>query len=256
MSDVKRLGEIGVTPVQATPRRPRERLAQGVVSSLIDTVVSGAVGVGEALPPEPLLAESFGVSRSTVREAVKLLEAKGLVEVRQGLGTVVRPEDDWNLLEPDVLAAACRHEQGLAVLDELVRVRASLESMLAIQAATRASDADLAEIADLHARMEREIATPYAFIETDVLFHDRIMRAAGSRLASSIVRTVHDEARTSALYAGHPTPEGCRTSNGEHAEILARLLARDPAGAAAAIGEHITRAWDRRRPAASPSPAD
>lgn len=248
MSDVKRLGGIGVTPLQTTPRPRRERLAEGVVSSLIDTVVSGAVGVGDALPPEPLLAETFGVSRSTVREAVKLLEAKGLVEVRQGLGTVVRPADDWNLLEADVLAAAVRHEQGLSVLDELVRVRASLESMLATEAATHATDADLAAIAALHARMEDEVAAPYLFIETDVLFHDRIMRAAGSRLASSIVRTVHDEARTSALYSGTPTSEGCRVSNDEHAVVLARLLARDPAGAAAAISDHITAAWDRRRP--------
>lgn len=248
MSDVKRFTAIGVTPIQTTPRPRRERLAHGVVSSLIEAVVSGAVGVGEALPPEPLLAETYGVSRSTVREAVKLLEAKGLVEIRQGHGTVVRPDEDWNLLEADVLAAAVRHEQGLAVLDELVRVRASLESMLAIEAATHASDDDLAEIAALHARMEGEIAAPHLFIETDVLFHDRIMRAARSRLASSIVRTVHDEARTSALYAGNPTPEGCRVSNDEHAEILARLLARDPAGAATATSDHITRAWDRRRP--------
>ncbi|WP_277212374.1 FadR/GntR family transcriptional regulator [Isoptericola croceus] len=248
MSDVNPFVPVGIPPSRATPRR-RERLAQAVVSSLIDTVVSGAARPGAALPPEPVLADSFGVSRSTVREAVKLLEAKGLVEVRHGLGSVVRPEGDWNLLEPDVLAAAVRYERGLAVLDELVRVRAALESMLVVQAAVHASDDDLAEIAALQAQMAAEIATPRAFIDSDVLFHDRIMRAAGSRLARSIVRTVHTEARTSALYSGSPTPEACRISNDEHAEILARLVARDPGGAADALGGHITRAWERRRPA-------
>jgi GntR family galactonate operon transcriptional repressor len=247
MSDVNPSVQIGSAARRAAPRR--QRLAQAVVSSLIDTVVSGAARVGVALPPEPVLAESFGVSRSTVREAVKLLEAKGLVEIRHGLGTVVRPEDDWNLLEPDVLAAAVRHEHGLVVLDELVRVRTALESMLVVHAAIHASDRDLAEIASLHGQMAAEIDTPGAFIESDVLFHDRIMRAAGSRLARPIVRTVHTEARTSALYSGSPTPEDCRISNEEHAEILDRLVARDPEGAADALGGHITRAWERRRPA-------
>jgi GntR family galactonate operon transcriptional repressor len=248
MSDVNPSTPIDSLSRREVPRR-RQRLAQAVVSSIIDTVVSGAVRTGVALPTELVLAESFGVSRNTVREAMKLLEAKGLVEVRHGLGTVVRPEDDWNLLEPDVLAAAVRHEQGLAVLDELVRVRVALESMLVVRAATHASDRDLAEIASLHAQMAAETDTPGAFIESDVLFHDRIMRAAGSRLARPIVRTVHTEARTSALYSGNPTPEDCRISNDEHGEILARLDARDPEGASDAMSGHITRAWERRRPA-------
>jgi GntR family galactonate operon transcriptional repressor len=248
MSDVNPSAHVVAMPRHAIPRR-RQRLAQVVVSSMIDTVVSGAARAGVALPPEPVLAESFGVSRSTVREAMKLLEAKGLVEVRHGLGTVVRPEDDWNLLEPDVLAAAVRHEQGLVVLDELVRVRAALESMLVVRAAIHASDRDLVDIASLHDQMAAEIDTPGAFIESDVLFHDRIMRAAGSRLARPIVRTVHTEARTSSLYSGTPTPEDCRISNEEHAEILARLVARDPQGASDALGGHIIRAWERRRPA-------
>lgn len=248
MSDVNPPARFGFISSHEVPRR-RQRLAQAVVSSIIDTVVSGAARAGVVLPPEPVLAESFGVSRSTVREAMKLLEAKGLVEVRHGLGTVVRPEDDWNLLEPDVLAAAVRHERGLSVLDELVLVRTALESMLVVRAAVHASDGDLAEIASLHVQMAAEVGTPEAFIESDVLFHDRIMRAAGSRLARPIVRTVHAEARTSALYSGSPTPEDCRISNEEHGEILARLVARDPQGAADALAGHIARAWERRRPA-------
>lgn len=248
MSDVNPSAEFQAIPGREVPRR-RKRLAQAVVSSIIDTVVAGRVRAGVALPTELVLAESFGVSRNTVREAVKLLEAKGLVEVRHGLGTVVRPEEDWNLLEPDVLAVAVRHEHGLAVLDELVRVRAALESMLVVRAATHATDLDLAEIASLHGQMAAEIDTPGAFIESDVLFHDRIMRAAGSRLARPIVRTVHTEARTSALYSGTPTPEDCLISNEEHGEILARLVARDPRGANDALSGHILRAWERRRPA-------
>lgn len=97
--------------------------------------------------------------------------------------------------------------------------------------------------------MAAEVATPGAFIKSDALFHDRIMRAAGSRLARPIVHTVRTVARTSALCSGTPTPEDCRINNGEHAEILARLVERDPPGASDALIGHILRAWERRRPA-------
>lgn len=252
-SDVNRFGRTATAVIlPAAPAEPaarrRERLATGVVTALVESIVGGLVRSGEALPPEGALAESFAVSRGTVREAVKLLEAKGLVEVRQGLGTVVRPGDDWNLLEPDVLAVAVRHEHGLGVLDELVGVRAALESMLAAQAATHASEGDLVDIAALYDQMVGETVRPYSFIETDAAFHERIMRASGSRLARTIVKTVHDQARASALYAGTPTTEGCLLSNDEHHAVLEHLRRRDGAAAAAAIRDHITSAWSRRRP--------
>ncbi len=232
----------------AAPGRRRGRLAESVSAVLIEAVVSNRMPVGSALPAEGTLADQFAVSRSTVREAVKLLEARGLVEVRQGLGTLVRPSEEWDLLSADVLAAMVRHEQGLAVLDELVELRSSLESMLAAKAAVRASPQDIAEIEDLFRRMEATIVRPHDFIEIDAAFHERIMRAAGSRLVRSIVKTVHDQARSSFLYSGTPTVESCRSANAEHRLVLDRLRDGDSAGAAATIADHITHAWQRRRP--------
>src|SRR5947209_6052906 len=74
------------------------RLAIPVVAALVDRIVGGAIPPGALLPPEPVLCASFGVSRSVIREGVKMLEEKGLARARQGQGTTVAPADEWNLL--------------------------------------------------------------------------------------------------------------------------------------------------------------
>ncbi|GAA3084748.1 DNA-binding FadR family transcriptional regulator [Kribbella aluminosa] len=231
----------------AAARRPA-RLADLVVESVLDGVVSGAIRPGAALPPESALSEQFQVSRITVREAVKLLEAKGLVEVRRGVGAVVKDDSSWNLLDADVLASAMRNDANLTILDELVGVRIALESNLAGLAAEHATDEDRAAIEAVFHRLEADTSRPEVFIQTDVEFHDRIMAASGNRLARSIVSTVHSQARTSMRYQGHPSVEDVRTTNSEHRIVLDHILARDPAGAATAMTNHIRSAWQRRRP--------
>lgn len=79
------------------------RLSVLVVEVLVERIVSGEYPSGTLLPAEPALCQSFDVSRSVVREALKVLEQKGLVTVRQGHGTVVAEADEWNLLDPVVL---------------------------------------------------------------------------------------------------------------------------------------------------------
>ncbi|MGW2722010.1 FadR/GntR family transcriptional regulator [Streptomyces sp. NPDC001492] len=228
------------------PKRPA-RLAHAVVESLTDSIVSGAIPSGSTLPVEPELCETFGVSRITIREAVKSLEAKGLVRARQGSGTTVTPSEEWNLLDPVVLAATVRHDDELVVLDQLVGVRSVLEAQMAAQAAELATDDDLREVERLLGRLDEEIATPARFIETDVLFHDRIMQASRNRLGRSVIRTVHTQARSTFLYTGTPDGPSCRQANTEHRRIVEQLLARDPQGAAQAMTAHIEAAWSRRR---------
>lgn len=228
------------------PKRPA-RLAHAVVESLTDSIVSGAIPSGSTLPVEPELCETFGVSRITIREAVKSLEAKGLVRARQGSGTTVTPSEEWNLLDPVVLAATVQHDDELVVLDHLVGVRSVLEAQMAAQAAELATDDDLREVEGLLDRLEDEIATPARFVESDVLFHDRIMQASRNRLGRSIIRTVHTQARSTFLYTGTPDGRACEQANAEHSRIVERLLARDPVGAAQAMTAHIEAAWSRRR---------
>lgn len=228
------------------PKRPA-RLGTAVVNALVDQIVAGEFPPGTTLPIEPDLCETFGVSRTVLREAVKSLEEKMLVRVRQGHGTTVAEVDDWDLLDPHVLAATVRHDEGLTVLDELVEVRAALESQMALRAATCASEEQLARLADQLATMATLVPRADEYLEADLAFHDAIMLASQSRLGRAIVRTIHSEARSSKLYHGDPGLRHCAKAQVGHEAIYQRLLNHDADEAALAMSEHIRSGWQLRR---------
>src|SRR3954469_23919052 len=128
-------------------RRPG-RLASVVVEELIHGIVSGKLAEGEVLPTEPTLCEEFGFSRTVIREALKLLEERGLVRVEQGRGTTVQPRDMWNLLDPVVLRTALLYDHDLTLLDDLVETRMLLEREMARAAAARLTPEELAELGE------------------------------------------------------------------------------------------------------------
>lgn len=236
------------------PKRPA-RLGIAVVDVLLDRIVSGELEPGAPLPPEPRLCEVFGVSRTVIREAVKVLEQKGLIYVKQGQGTRVTMRDEWNLLDPMVLAASVRHDKDLRILDDLVDVRRVLESEMARQAALKAAAGDRAEMKRLLDRLAAEVVTPERHMLTDLDFHDVIMRASGNRLGRAVVRTIHAEARASDWYNGYPQRGDCEASDVGHRHIYDCIAAGDPEGAATAMSEHILGSWLARRREPQPRPA-
>lgn len=248
-------GPDGFTPLPAWQRRPA-RLAIAVVDALVDRIVSGELEPGTLLPNEPGLCEAFGVSRTVIRESVKVLEQKGLIRVKQGHGTTVAMPDQWNLLDPMVLEACVRHDKDLRILDDLVDVREALESQMARQAAAKATPDDLAEMKRLLDQLAVEVVMPERHVLTDLEFHDAIMRASGNRLGRAVVRNIHSEARASARYTGFPRRSDCEESNRGHARIYECIIVGDAEGAAQSMSEHILSTWrSRREPATRPSSA-
>jgi DNA-binding FadR family transcriptional regulator len=241
-------------PVPDLPH-PRGRRADALVDHLIDLIVSGTVPAEQLLPVESALCEAYGVSRTVVREAIKSLEAKGLLRARQGVGTLVSAQDSWNLLDPAVLAAIVRHDEQYDVLDQLILVRTSLESSLAREAASRATPADLADLHDLLAQLDAAVREPHRLDDVDVAFHERIMLASSNQLGRAIVHTVHAEARHSQRYVGHSTLAHRQQSNRQHRAVLNAIESRDPDAAGSLMAEHIASSWQRRRPAAPHHPA-
>lgn len=227
-------------------RRPTN-LAKAVTAELVERVVRGVHPPGTALPPEPVLCEMFSVSRTVIREAVKILQEKGLVQVRQGAGTMINPLVAWNMLDELVLGASIAEDESLAILDDLVVTRRLLESDMA-QVAARTADQDtIDQLCAMVDRMDQLVDDVDAYHAHDRAFHDTIMRASGNRIARGVVCSLEKQVVNTAGYMGTTGLVLLRASNQGHRRICERIAARDQAGASQAMFTHITDAWLVRR---------
>lgn len=222
-------------------------LGVAVVEELVDAIVSGRLQAGESLPPEGPLSEQFGVSRTVIRESVKRVEEKGLVDIARGRGTVVRPMTAWNALDQVVLTALIKHDETLGILDELSIVRAQLESVMAAEAARLRSDGQLELLDRALERMRETVDDEVAFRAADVMFHETVMSLSGNRLASSIARSLMERALESSRYHGVDSPDAFALTLREHEAIHAAISGQDPVRAQDAMNGHILEAWRRRQ---------
>ena len=131
------------TRVRSDDKRPKPGRIQAVLTTLGSEIAQDVIPVGIALPPEPDLEVRFGVGRGVVREAIKILAAKGLVSVRPRHGTHVRPRRDWSLLDHDVLTwLVGSSEPDRDLLLAIQEVRSIIEPAAAALAAERATRTD------------------------------------------------------------------------------------------------------------------
>jgi DNA-binding FadR family transcriptional regulator len=225
------------------------RFATGVVDALAHEIVSGRLATGAVLPTEPALCEQFGFSRTVIREAVKLLEERGLVIVEQGRGTTVQPRSAWNMLDPLVIRTALEHDDDMSLLDSLVTVRRVLEQEMAKAAALRLTDADLERLGGCLEAMEATFEDYGRFREADQEFHSVVMDASGNEVGLTIVRTIHRHTGgTPPMIAkAGASRELLEQTVRDHREIYEALVARDGTRAAQLIAGHIEGAWAQRK---------
>ena len=234
------------TAPPAWVRRPAN-LANAVAAELVNRIVRGQHAPGTPLPPEPVLCGTFGVSRTVVREAVKMLQEKGLVQVRQGSGTTVTPSTLWNMLDELVLAESIAEDAGLTVLDDLVVTRRLLESDMANVAARLAGEDVVQGLRGLVDRMDELVDDHVVYAEHDRAFHDLIMQTSGNRIARAVVRALESQVVNTARYMGQPHRQQCEASNRGHRRIYEHIAAHEPEAASTAMFAHITEAWLVRR---------
>ena len=153
-------------------------LATQVARDIGRRVVAGGYAPGDLVEDEAALADRYKVSRSVVRDAVKILVGKGLLEVRRGIGTRVRPRSNWGLLDDDVMAWHQSAPPNAEMLGQLMDLRRVIEPKAARWAAERGSGDDHAQIKEAFQRMEGETASVDEFVNADAVFHRSILRAA------------------------------------------------------------------------------
>jgi GntR family galactonate operon transcriptional repressor len=166
----------------STPGFPRRGLHAEVVHHIGVQILRGDLQPGDLLPNEDQLSRELYVSRTVLREAIKVLTAKGLVQSKPRIGTWVRPRRYWNVLDPDVLAWRIEVGPEDLVLREIFTLRKLIESTAARLAADWASEDELAELAQAYREMEKAVQSPDGYIAADVRFHTAISRACHNEL--------------------------------------------------------------------------
>ncbi|KMT64242.1 FadR/GntR family transcriptional regulator [Catenovulum maritimum] len=156
-----------------------------VANTLGERIVCGFYTQGMNLPQEAKIMEEFDISRTALREAFKLLSAKGLIESKPKTGTKVSAKRFWNMLDPDVLNWCFESSMGKEVLEDLFQLRQAIEPRAALLAAKNATDEEIAKIGEAYEQME---AAEYGTRDTllsDVMFHQSILAASGNSLMDS-----------------------------------------------------------------------
>jgi len=231
----------------------RQNLCGQVVHDLGRRIVRGEVQPGDALPQEPSLCEELGVSRTVVREAVKVLTAKGLVDSRPKRGTVVRPNRAWNMLDAEVLQWRIEADPDGQHLSHLTELRLAIEPVAAAMAASRASDKDLEPIAEAFAEMVDSVTSLEKFLEADQRFHVEVLHASGNPFFAPVANVV-SSALLSSLRVTNRKPEDNVTSLPVHERVLKAIRARDSAGAEKAMKALLSDAAARIEKNVQPSP--
>lgn len=217
---------------------PPRRLHAQVVDALVTTIVTGEVVPGSALPAEPELSARFGVSRAVVREAMRVIVAKGLVEVRHGSGSWVTPPERWDPLDPAVLSALRGRGPSARVLRDLLEARRIVECEVAALAAQRATALDLAELDAAVALMRAALDDPPRFVTGDSAFHLTLLRAARNRVLERMTQPMHEllayaQALTDAI------PGVLDRALADHQAIADAVRTRNSEAAAAAMRRHL-----------------
>jgi GntR family transcriptional repressor for pyruvate dehydrogenase complex len=216
------------------------RLYEQIVQQIEESILSGSLKTGEQLPAERELAQQFGVSRTAVREAVKALREKGLVEAFSGRGTFITNGTSQSIRQSLDRMLKIGHPEGSL---QLAEVRAIIEPGIAALAATRIEESHLATMREAYAVMDRKRDDPQAYIEADLDFHLSLAEAAANPIILSLIDSIVVVLREQRIrifnVAGGP-----ERGQFHHKRILEAVEQRDPVKAYEAMRAHLEQVRD------------
>lgn len=225
-----------------SPRRDaravRTGLAEQVAGHLLHDITEGIYPPGSQLPPEPVLAEEAGVSRLTLREAVKSLGQRGVLRVEQGRGTFVNPTSEWLPFDPQLLATLVRRDHGLAI--QLTEVRGIVEVGAAALAARRRTGSDLKAMREAldRARTAHDADDVEAFSRADIDFHLAVLGAVENQFVPALLDPVEAALREIRLQTSQDRSANARALV-MHGRIYDAIRRRSARGASEQMSRHL-----------------
>jgi DNA-binding FadR family transcriptional regulator len=216
-----------------TRRARGHNLTYSIVHDLGVAVVIGTYSEKNPFPVEAELCRQFGASRSVLREAVKMLTAKGLLGARPRQGTWVQPEANWNLLDPDVLSWMLERKFSPTLLIEFTEIRLAVEPTGAALAARVAGPKEKAAVRAAIERMEAAERGDDDPLESDIAFHVAVLHANGNKFYAQLSDLIATALRFS-----------IRTTNRYKGVARASVIAGKPAAAQEAMRRLIQEALD------------
>lgn len=209
-------------------RRPRVR--KNVTAAIAEDICSERYPSGSALPRENDLCEMYGVSRTVIRESLKILESKGLVRGKPRIGTTVCDKDDWNILDQDVLEWMGPYIRDFDILGCILEARRTIEPAAAEYAAERATAQEIADLDNAWRQMRDSDNDPERFTEADVMFHTVLLSASHNQVFRRLSSVIH-AALKYALHASNVAVESRSDAIAVHGELVEALRMRDRGGA-------------------------
>ncbi len=218
------------------PVKRQEKLSVQVVEQIIDLIVEGKLKDGDRLPPERELCETFGVSRTVIREAISVLETKGLLESQTGSGTYIRAIQSGDIANSLSLYISSQ-SQSVSML-HFLEVRRIFEPQIAQMVAERASKEDIATLESLLSAMCSLVDDPAVFAEKDLEFHLCLARVSGNPLLEMLLEPLTG-IMLQFIFVGSSLPKTAEEACAYHQAVLDAIKAGDGKRAAEAMADHL-----------------
>ncbi|MGC1220705.1 MAG: FadR/GntR family transcriptional regulator [Candidatus Sulfotelmatobacter sp.] len=231
-----KLAATGAYPVYKVVRT--SRLYEQIVQQIEESVLNGSLKPGDQLPAERDLAQRLGVSRTAVREAVKTLREKGLVEAYSGRGTFITNGTSQAARQSFDLMVKIGQQGQQEGLPHLVELRLALEPGIAAMAAERVTDEDLTAMREAVTVMDRAQENAEAYIEADLDFHLALAEAAANPLILSLIDSIVGLLREQRIKIFN-VEGGPQRGQFHHKRILEAMERRDPEMARGAMRAHL-----------------
>ncbi|MFD1536512.1 FadR/GntR family transcriptional regulator [Nonomuraea guangzhouensis] len=219
---------------------PRSRPSRAVEAQegVKELILQRGLVAGDPLPTETELMEELQVSRNSVREALKALQAVGIVDIRHGFGMFVGRMSLAGLVDELAFHSRITLQDGKNHLAHLTEIREILEAGLVQRLIDLGPEADLTPVADVMARMESEALVGDVSPETDRLFHDLLYRPLGNPLVSQLLGAFWDVYHQLRDQLGAPDEPPADVAK-RHRDIYAAVQAGDKSAAVAAVYAHF-----------------